>query len=194
MPVFDDILMKGVRSGHVPARTEEARSWYRRVAANANVQENQLLQDKSRTQRKVQPGSMYMFQYDPKTKDKLPYYDRFPMIFPVDLAKGGFYGINLHYLPHRLRARLMDELYKYATNDKFDEKTKLAITYKVLKGASKLRLYKPCFKRYLYQHLQSNFVYIYPSEWDMALFLPLERFEKASLKTVHDASTRMVYG
>ena len=27
--VFDDILLKGLRSGQVPARTQDARNWYR---------------------------------------------------------------------------------------------------------------------------------------------------------------------
>jgi len=32
----------------------------------------------------VEPGGMYMFLYDPKTKAKLPYFDRFPLIFPFN--------------------------------------------------------------------------------------------------------------
>lgn len=194
MTVFDDILAKGVRAGQLPARTAQAREWYRNVAKKATVNENKLHQDKSRVKMKVEPGSMYMFQYDPKTKDDLPFYDKFPLIFPIEQAPGGFIGINLHYLPHRLRAKLMDALYKYVTDDSYTAKTKLAITYKVLKGAARLKLFKPCVKRYLLSHVQSNFIFVYPSEWDMALMLPLERFEKKSAKYVHDHSTRMIYG
>lgn len=191
---FDEILAKGAREGKVPARTDAARSWYRNLGKEAQVKENDLVHDKSRVKKKIEPGSMFLFQYDPKTKEELPYYDRFPMIFPVDVAPGGFYGINLHYLPLRLRARLMDALYKYVTDDRYDTKTKLAITYKVLQGASKLKLFKPCLKRYLYNHVQSPFVYIFPSEWDTVLWMDLQRFAKKSDKYVWDQSTKMVYG
>ncbi len=192
--VFDDMLLKGVRSGHAPARTQKAKQWYRNVAKGTQVSESELLKDKDRTKKTLEPGSMFMFQYDPKTKDTLPFYDRFPLIFPVELAPGGFYGINLHYLPHRLRAKLMDALYSYVTDQEFTEKTKIALTYKVLKSAAKLKLFQPCFKRYLFSHVESNFIYIYPSEWDMALFLPLERFEKKSMQYVHNQATKKVYG
>jgi hypothetical protein len=194
MTVFDEILAKGIRTGHIPARTEAAKRWYRNIAKGTTVQESELLKDTSRTKKRIEPGSMFMFQYDPKTKDKLPFYDRFPLVFPIETAPGGFIGLNLHYLPHRLRAKLMDALYKYATDESFTGKTKIAITYKILKGTAKLKLFKPCIKRYLSSHIESNLIYIFPSEWDMALFLPLERFEKKDMKHVHDWATRMIYG
>lgn len=194
MTVFDDILTKGVREGQIPARTQAARNWYRQTALNTKVQPNQLQGDKTRTTNKVEVGSMYMFQYDPKTKDKLPFYDTFPLIFPIERAPGGFIGINLHYLPYVLRAKLMDALYKYTTDQSFTAKTKLAITYKILKGAAKLKLFQPCVKRYLSSHVMSNFIFVFPSEWDVCLFLPLESFKKASAKTVWDNSTKKVYG
>ena len=67
-------------------------------------------------------GRMYLFQYDAKWKEKLPYWDMFPLILPFDLAKGGFYGINLHYLPIPLRIRLLDRLTDFSNNTKFDKK------------------------------------------------------------------------
>ena len=53
-------------------------------------------------------GNMYMFFYDPKYKETLPYYDGFPLIIMLGPAKGGFMGLNLHYLPPAVRARLLD--------------------------------------------------------------------------------------
>ena len=40
-----------------------------------------------------------MFVYDPKTKAKLPFYDTFPLVLPIDTFRGGFIGLNFHYLP-----------------------------------------------------------------------------------------------
>ena len=92
---------------------------------------------------------MYTFFYDPKTKKDLPYYDRFPLIFKIKNVSGGFLGINMHYLPPQLRARLMDALYPLVTNRKYDETTRLRLTYDVLNSAAKYRFFKPTIKKYL---------------------------------------------
>ena len=136
-------------------------------------------------------GKMYLFNYDPKTKATLPYYDRYPLIFPVQGAPGGFYGINMHYLPYVLRARLMDALYDLSSNERYDERTKLRLSYGILKGAAKYKAFKPTFKRYSSSHVRSRFIEISSSEWDIALFLPLESFAKASKTSVWADSRRM---
>ena len=59
-------------------------------------------------------GRLNMFFYDPKTKARLPYYDVFPLVLPLESIKGGFMGLNFHYLPYILRFRLLDRLQKFA--------------------------------------------------------------------------------
>ena len=63
---------------------------------------------------KLEEGNMYMMFYDAKTKDKLPYCDRFPLVIPFDTVsvKNGFYGINLHYIAPIARVGLLEQLYK----------------------------------------------------------------------------------
>lgn len=180
--IFDEILTKGVRAGQIPAREQRARNWYRNAAKDmGKMNENRLMRsDPDRLTAQPKVGSMYMFYYDAKHKNTLPYWDRFPLIFPFKTVPGGFLGINLHYLPLPLRAKLMDGLYDLTNNERYDERTKLELSYDVLKNASKLKFFKPCVKHYLTDQLRSRFLYIYPSEWDMALFMPLERFQGAS--------------
>lgn len=193
--VFDDILLRGVRSGQIPSRTKSARNWFRDVASSASkssVTPSKLLSDKGRTRGGPSVGEMYHFQYDPKGKKTLPYYDRFPLIFMVDSAPGGFYGINLHYLPPTLRAKLMDNLYAITSNKKYDDTTKIAFSYKVLKGASRFKYFKPTFKHYLASNVKSNFIYISPTEWDIALMLPTQRFSKSSADNVWSDSRAMI--
>jgi hypothetical protein len=127
---------------------------------------------------------MYAFFYDPKHKQTLPFYDRFPLIFPVERAPGGFFGINMHYLHPRMRATLMDALYTVTSNKKYDETTRLRISMALLQNASKYRFFKPTLKHYLTRHVRSRFLIVESSEWDIALFLPTERFEKASKSKV----------
>ena len=194
--LFDEILTKGVRAGQVPARTAKARDWYRETAREyRNVKENDFFGkkgDKDRMTTVPLVGGMYMYEYTAKTKDKLPYYDRLPLIFPYKKVPGGFYGLNMHYLPLPLRAKLMDALYETANNTRYDETTRLKLSYKILEGAAKFKEFKPCIKRYLTKQVQSKFMYVFPSEWDIALFLPTERFVGASKATVFADSRRKI--
>lgn len=197
--VFDDILLKGIRSGQVPARSKEARDWYRDQAkgvARSSVQENRLVRQmgSERYENRFRLGQMYMFVYDPKHKETLPYYDRFPLIFPINRAKDGILGINFHYLPLQLRAKLMDSLYEVSTNDKYDETTRMRISYNLLNNATKYKEFKPTVKHYLTSQIRTRLVYISPSEWDIALFLPTERFEKATKTKVWAESRKIIRG
>lgn len=193
--LFDDIVTKGMRTGQVPARTKAAREWYRDQTKSMvkRVNERKLMSDKKRDVTEPVIGSMYLFSYDAKYKDELPYWDRLPLIFPFKKVKGGFLAINLHYLPPRLRARLMDGLYEHTNNERYDETTKIKLNYQLLKSVSKLRYFKPCVKHYLNSHVRSNFMYIYPSEWDIAIFLPLARFQKRTANRVYADSEKSIY-
>jgi len=193
--LFDDILVQGVRSGQIPARTQQARDWFRdkaRTQRSARVYPANLMKETGDKVDRPMVGHMYHFFYDPKGKKTLPYYDRFPLIFMVGPAQNGFYGINLHYLPPKLRATLMDSLYSVVSNKRYDEGTKLRISYDILKGASKYRFFKPTFKHYLSENVNSQFLKIDSAEWDIALFLPTERFEKASKSRVFADSRKAV--
>ena len=191
MPVFTDILQQGRQNFQKPG-FPDARDWYREKAREVrNINTTKLINSnlKYRTGR-ITPGFMYMFAYDALHKDTLPYYDRFPLIFPFSADSTGFMGINLHYLPHLLRARLMDALYNLVSNAKFDDKTRLRMSYDILNGSAKYKYFKPCVKRYLFSQMQTKFLMIPSSEWDIALFLPLERFT-VNKAVVYRDSTNM---
>lgn len=189
--VFDTILSKGIRQGQVPARTQAARKWFRQTAKRTTVTPSNIMRDRERLRNRPAMGRMYAFFYDPKHKKTLPYYDTFPLIFPIQKAPGGFLGLNMHYLPLPLRARLMDALYDTAINDKYDESTKLRLTYRILQSATK-GVFKPTIKHYLNSQVKSRFLLIDSAEWDIALFLPTERFEKANKSKVWSDSRKMI--
>ena len=190
--LFTDILAKGVRSGYLPGRTLAAREWYRQQAQGiTTVNETKFLRDsKSSYKTRIVPGRMYSYLYDPKHKKTLPYYDRFPLIFGVGPAPGGFLGLNLHYLPPKLRGELMDALHTVASNKSYNESTKVKISYDILKKAGKFSLFQPCLKHYLTGHVRSKYVQIDPADWDTALFLPLARFKGASRTKIWSDSKR----
>lgn len=192
--IFEPILTRGEKLGMLPTLKKSSRTWFRDQAAKTTITPTNLIQsDRSRFRTFPRIGGMYLFSYDPKLKNTLPYYDRFPLVFPIGTNQAdGFYGLNMHYLPPILRAKLMDELYKYVSNNKLDETTKLQISYKLLKKISSLRFFRPCLKKYLFSHLRSKFFYIEPKEWDMALFLPLDRFIKTTRAAVYKHSKESI--
>ena len=192
--VFDDILLRGIRKGQIPAREKAAREWYRN-AARRTVSAKQFPAKLVQQQQKkptIGPGRMFLFKYNPKHRRTLPYYDVYPVIFMVGFAKGGFHGINLHYLPPRMRAALMDELYGVVNNKRYDASTKLKISYKILKNASRFRYFRPCFKHYLASHIASKLIEVPITDWDIALFLRNERFIKAPQKEVWKDSRKII--
>ena len=193
--LFDDILLKGVKHGQIPARTKDARDWFRQKAtkvSRSKTQPDELLSKASKKTSSVDIGNMYHFIYDPKGKKTLPYYDTFPLIFMVGPAEGGFYGINLHYLPPNMRAKLMDALYSVSSNKRYDENTKLKISYKILQSSSKMSYFKPTFKHYLTGHVKSKFMEIESAEWDIALMLPTSRFKYANAQKVYSDSRKLI--
>lgn len=197
--IFDDILLSGIRAGQMPARNSTARIWYRDKAKEAGkVNETAFFRtagaDRLKNTGQFKIGNMYMFYYDPKHKDTLPYYDRVPLIFPINRAQGGFLGINFHYLPLKLRAKLMDSLYEVASNDRYDDTTKMKVSYQILGASSQYREFKPTVKHYLFSQVRSKLLYVSPSEWDIALFLNIARFEKATQTQVWEDSKKIIRG
>lgn len=194
--IFDNILIQGARQGIIPARTVAAREWYRSAAGKlmSNISPG-VFEKRTDAARKVSSmefGYMYAFKYDPKTKNDLPYYDTFPLVFPVRMDSDGFLGINFHYLPPVLRAKLMNALYSTLTNKKYDDTTKVKISYSILQSASKYRYFKPMLKKYLRSHVRSQFLEVQVNEWDIAIFLPTESFRKADTGRVWEESRKQI--
>lgn len=166
----------------------------RMALGNKRISGRQLFTDKSRmfvSLRPVHLGKMCMFFYDPKLKADLPYYDRNPLVIPLELYDNGFLGLNLHYLPPQMRARLMDMLYdrvyKVSNSSDINEKKRYQVSYQLVKMLSSIgrhKLFAPCTKRYLYSHLRSRIYILDPNDWEIAIYLPNEDFAKLNKQRV----------
>ena len=191
--LFDTVQAQAFRAGITP-RTKESIKWFQdKVQELPKPTRAKLMRDKNLDpQGKSVIGEMYMYTYDPKLKKTLPYYDRFPLTIMVDEAPGGFYGINLHYLNYDLRAIFLDKLLDLAPKKVKNDTRLTKMKYSLLKGSSKLKEFKPCFKHYLAKHVKSQFVRVPITEWEIAVFLPVERFQKASMQQVWKDSQRMI--
>ena len=188
--LFDRLEQEAFKAG-IQARTKESMNWFRDQVSGIRVSRKGLIAQGPTRTRQVY-GSMYHFQYDPKMKKQLPYYDRFPLCIPVQKAKGGFHGMNLHYLHPRIRARFLDALMDFTNNDKYDRTTRMRLTYQLVKGSGKLKFFKPCFKHYLNEHIKSQLLLINPADWEIAIFLPTDSFRKRAAESVWSASGKKV--
>ena len=189
---FLDTLKSSIKTAKAGAKARAAGDWFREKVKQASasarmraVTPRQLLKRQEASDTEL--GQMLFYKYDPKFAKKLPYWDMYPLVFPFEKAKGGFYGLNLHYIPPRERAVLMDELNSYVTNKKYDATTRLKLSYDLLKGFGRAI---PCVKRYLGTNVRSNTVRIDADEWEIAIFLPVERFQKEKARVVWNDSKK----
>lgn len=137
-------------------------------------------------------GGLYYFYYDPKTKNDLPYYDKFPLVLPLKRESDGFIGLNLHYLPLRYRIIFMKKLMPLAIYNDDDEIKRIRVTYPILDSTSRLKEFRPCIKKYLYSNIRSKILAVEPQEWDVALYLPIQQFKKERAKTVWQESLQQI--
>ena len=173
---------------------------FARALGGQSVSGNEIMADRTRLYKRMDQtkwGHLTMFYYDPKWKHKLPYYDTFPLVIPLQPAKGGFLGLNLHYLPPGHRAVVMDMLYNSSFfPGRFDvqDDVRIRIDYQKIKALLRNRFYVPCIKHYLYSHTKSSFFLVPPQDWDSFLFLPTERFVKWGKSAVQKESIRKIKG
>lgn len=189
--LFYRLEREAYRAG-IQARTQEAMKWFRgKVKDLGNVNPYDVLKDPALQKRqRFGIGNMYMYWYDPKHRLTLPFYDSFPLTIMVDAAPGGFYGLNLHYLSPVVRAKFLDKLLETLNNKRYNETTKFKLSYELLKSVQKYKEFKPCFKHYLIKQVDSQIVMVEPPEWEIAIFLPTEKFRKKNKTQVWGNSKR----
>jgi len=176
-------------------RSKESLTWFRdRVRRIRTNSEQFYKQSDLQKSRRFLEGRMFTFFYDPKTKDKLPYYDTFPCVMIVETYGSGFLGLNIHYLPPRIRIRFLEKLFEYTNNEEFDETTRIRITWNLLSSVTKLRASKAAVKRYLYSHVEGSALLVEPKYWDIVSFLPTASFTGASMVDVYRDTRNKIDG
>ena len=172
----------------IKAKSSQAIDWFKSIvkktqlaAFPASTGRREIMTDRNTGVSSGKPtiGQLYLFQYDAKWKEILPYWDMWPLIFPFDYAKNGFYGINLHYLPPNARAALMIRLIKaQGSGGNMNENFKLKLSYSII---TSFKPAIPCIKRYLFSQVQGKGLYgIGGEDWSYAAALPLQKFQKES--------------
>ena len=186
-------LKTAIATGDIAAKTRMAATWFRSIVERAKIALSRetvfqtVITEAAQAgglTSKMWLGKMYFFVYNPKHKMTLPYYDMFPLVLPVERYSDGFLGINFHYLAPKERAHLLDEIKIFVNDKTLSEKTRIMLTYDMLRGFTKFKRAKPCLKRYITLYMKTQFIPVLPDEWGPAIFLPVENFKKMSKKAV----------
>jgi len=180
---FEQIQVKSLQGNK-----EKSYQWYRtqinRLGLNQMAPKTAMRSELGELVTSMKMGDMYLFFYDPKTKETLPYYDIFPLVLPFKLVPRGFLGLNFHYLSPLLRLRLLNRLLLLASDETLSETTKIRTSWNIIGNASKYPEVSPCVKRYNFLNVRSKFLKINPQDWKTSVLLPLESFQGRTKNTV----------
>ena len=149
--------------------------WYRRnIADLGNRATAAALMRSGKLNGIPSKGRLNFFFYDPKYKQVLPLYDRFPLVLPLETIPGGFMGLNFHYIRPVQRVSLLNNLQRFATGG-MKPSTRIDATYDGIKGVS---ITRNMIKKYLYGHVRSSFLRVDFDEAALAVMLPVQQFKK----------------
>lgn len=186
--------LDGLSPSDLKKRSVEGLEWFRNRVRDVRSNTGTFLESGTATDTLTGAqlmGGMYMFVYDAKYQDTLPYWDRFPLVIVTDLTKNGFQGLNLHYLSPRDRVKLLDGLYAMTVKETVEKDLRFDFSYNDIKSISKLKLAKPCLKKYLFSHTVGNIMRVDPKYWDLVAMLPSQQFT-INANTVYAESRRKI--
>lgn len=157
-------------------------SWFRdqiaEIRKNRFNKYNFIKNAKQDTVRRLEIGKLYFFEYVPKysgigteipDSQLLPVFDRYPLVLPFSIVPNGFVGINLHYLPIKYRAILLDKLSETA----IIPQNRLKVNWAILQQFARLRISEYAVHRYLLNHITSTFRLVRLPDYANAIMLPI---------------------
>lgn len=183
--------------------TTELAQWQRELSGSLTYAKlaarNEAFSKRIVTPRACLPGRFYFFLYMPQGFRDLPYYDRFPFTLVLEKSPGHILGLNFHYLDNLNRARLFDALYTRVrqsagqrTSSTAPLNSYIAVDYELLDNVRRFRAFRPCIRSYRIDHMRSTMLQVGESEWDLALFLPVEMFKKSTRQAVWSESRKKI--
>lgn len=137
-------------------------------------------------------GDVFLYHYDPKLKDILPYYDKFPLTVVIEMYNNGFLGLNLHYLPYDIRIGFMNKLIRLSSTPIGDTKTRMRVSYDLMNSSKRYSAFRPCLKRYLIDHVRGRMLRIFPHEWPLCVYIPVASWSKKPENYVFSESRKKI--
>lgn len=117
------------------------------------------------------PGQLYTYTYDPKWKKTLDFYDTQPIIIFLDNAPKGHYGLNIHFLPQKMRNIIFKEINPSIKKNPFQSGLEKWKRLSIIKGYEKALI-----RRYLTNHIKGKILPIPEQYWTKFRDFPTEKF------------------
>lgn len=151
-----------------PKNEKKTTEWFQQTIKN---------QSRGHKVSKPKQGRLYTFVYDAKHKATLPHWDVFPLIVYLGptVKNNLLLGLNLHYVPPKARQEFLEELLKFASNDRLSNNTYLEINWSKVKNIDR-KMVEHMVKSYLPSHVKGQFVEIKPADWVNVVYLPTAKF------------------
>ena len=194
--VLERLWDRAVAEGKDNIKQKESRLWMKQQASKVRDSKKRIMTptgtDRAELTDRIRVGHAYAWHYDAITKEDLPYWDALPIGFPFQDEGDTFLSLNLHYLPPAVRAKLLDSLLTIASDSVFNDRTKLVMSYRLLKNSSKFKEIIPCIKRYRKDRVRSQFLHVNSQDWVFLCFLPLASWRKAGAQKVYYDSKKKI--
>lgn len=173
----------GEQDWQLKEMSKKSKSWFRKeITAFARKKFNRnrfIIGDSDDIKKRIQIGRLYMFRYAAKGAGTLPVWDEYPLVLPFSPTAGGFIGINLHYLPYKVRAWLLHKLLKVNETKQggYDPKKKMRVSWEILNGFSRYDVTGQATHQYLYSQMASPFKLISTDDYQYAIMLPMAKWQ-----------------
>jgi len=80
-------------------------NWFNEAIRSKSIKEAQS------TPKRFEPGKIYVFEYFPKYKNELPWFDKNPVVLAIEQVGNNDFGVNLNLLPVPVKEKLLDDIY-----------------------------------------------------------------------------------
>lgn len=153
------------------AKGNPSREWYRtQVFAAKTIQyendptklirqeqqddaDNTLSRDKNTMRVFPKLFSLMLYSYKAKYREELPFYDKYPLAFVLDVNPKSFFAVNLHYYTPSQRIGIVQSLAK-----------------------NKIPRFEKGAHKYLLSEVKTPYLDLAEQEWETICVLPLEEF------------------
>ena len=136
------------------------------------------------------PGQLVFFTYKPISESfrkRGGHYDSYPLVVVTKSGRDGFEGVNLHFLSPKWReflfAQMMENLATIPNKEREDWRTRFVLKENTLPSSARFKLYKPCFRRYLWEGVKRRPVIIPFDFWSDIVQAKLEGFKSTETGT-----------
>lgn len=148
---------------------------------------------------RLMDGQMVFFKYEPMSQSFISrdtYYDKFPLVMITDVYRGGFEGVNLHFVQPDLRKFLFDAIMRGLPTVKANDewRTRLRVDYDRLNARRQFKFFKPCYRRYSWKGMKRRPVIVPFQLWEQMVEANISRFSGARPVTVYRDTKTQAFG